>query len=143
MTMITAEQALRDESVLPDAAVIGAALGEAGGVYSGFMDAVTAPPLNLDLEWRYYKDGKAWLCKITHKKKTVCWLSIWHGFFKVGFYFSAKTAPAVEALPIDPDVISGFRASEPIGRLLPLSFDVSSARQLPDLLTVTTLKKSL
>ena len=22
-------------------------------------------------EWRYYQDGKSWLCKITHKKKTI------------------------------------------------------------------------
>jgi hypothetical protein len=142
MTMNTAEQALRDEAVRPDAELIGAALGPAEGAYVAFMEAITAPPLGLAVEWRYYKDGKAWLCKITHKKMTVCWLSVWIGFFKVGFYFNAKTAPALEGLDLDPAVLSAFRSNAPIGRLLPLTFDLRGADQLGDLLKVTALKKT-
>ena len=33
---------------------------------------------------------KAWLYKVTKKKKTICWVSIYDNKFKTGFYFSDK-----------------------------------------------------
>lgn len=46
--------------------------------------------LGLNAEWRYYHDGKAWLCKITNKKKTIAWLSLWNDCIKTSFYFTEK-----------------------------------------------------
>jgi hypothetical protein len=60
-------------------------------------------------EQRHYNDGKAWLCKLAHKKKTVCWVSIWDKFFKTIFYFTAKNDRDIEALPIASDVRVGSR----------------------------------
>ena len=57
--------------------------------------------MGLSHEWRYYNDGKAWLCKITHKKKTVAWLSLWENTFKTGFYFTEKTGAGIISLDID------------------------------------------
>ena len=53
---------------------------------------------NIDFDWRYYRDGKAWLGKATFKKKTVVWISVWDNFIKATFYFTEKTRPAVLGL---------------------------------------------
>lgn len=45
---------------------------------------VTKPPFQLSPEWRYYNDGKSWLCKMLSKKKNLFWLSIWEGCFRGG-----------------------------------------------------------
>lgn len=37
-------------------------------------------PMRRHPEWRYYKDGKSWLCKITQKNKTIVWISLWEPF---------------------------------------------------------------
>ncbi len=58
------------------------------------------PESGLSYEWRYYNDGKAWLCKITHKKKTVAWLSLWENAFKTTFYFTEKTGAGIKSLDI-------------------------------------------
>lgn len=50
----------------------------------------------LQAEWRYYKDGKAWLCKITHKKKTIVWVSLWDSLFKSSFFFTEKNRSGIE-----------------------------------------------
>ena len=52
------------------------------------------------MEWRYYNDGKAWLCKVVNKKKTVFWLSIWEHYFKTSFYFTEKHLESIDALNI-------------------------------------------
>ncbi|ULQ60863.1 DUF3788 domain-containing protein [Brucepastera parasyntrophica] len=84
-------QLLRDASVFPDGKILESALGKAYPVYSEFMDTITSGEYNLEPEWRYYNDGKAWLCKIQYKKKTVLWLSVWERFFKTSFFFTEKT----------------------------------------------------
>ncbi|PKP08994.1 MAG: hypothetical protein CVU09_13085 [Bacteroidetes bacterium HGW-Bacteroidetes-4] len=50
------------------------------------MQEVNLPETPWQVQWRYYNDGKAWLCKVSYKKKTVFWLSVWEAYFKVAFY---------------------------------------------------------
>lgn len=42
----------------------------------------------LSATWNFYKDGKSWLCKVQHKKKTVLWLSVWEDCFKLFLLYS-------------------------------------------------------
>jgi len=42
------------------------------------------------IEWRYYKDGKAWLCKITQKKRTIVWISLGKAFLNQVFTLQKK-----------------------------------------------------
>jgi len=48
---------------------------------------------NYDLGWRYYRDSKAWLCKVAKGKKTICWLSLWDSGVKLSFFFTEKNFP--------------------------------------------------
>jgi hypothetical protein len=54
--------------------------------YQALMQEVNLPETPWQVQWRYYNDGKAWLCKVSYKKKTVFWLSVWEACFKVAFY---------------------------------------------------------
>lgn len=135
--------ALQQQDVFPTAEIIGGILGDTFPVYLQLMEAICKPNLNLQSEWNYYKDGKAWLCKITHKKKTVCWLSIWVGFFKTGFYFTEKTAQGVFELDISENLKEAFKQEKPVGHLLPLVIKVYSKDQLLDALKVAEYKKGL
>lgn len=46
-------------------------------------------------EWRYYKDGKSWLLKVQRKSKTICWVSVLKGKFKMTFYFTDRAKSAI------------------------------------------------
>ena len=134
---------LRNADTFPSDKVLKDALGEVYDVLESFLGTITNEEYVLSIEWRYYNDGKAWLGKVQHKKKTILWLSVWEGFFKVSFYFTEKHLEAVAALDITETIKEEFAIVKPLGRLLPMIIDVNNENQLKDLLTVVRLKKNL
>ncbi|MBW6498409.1 MAG: DUF3788 domain-containing protein [Bacteroidales bacterium] len=135
--------ALQQQDVFPTEEVIKGVLKGAFPAYLQFMDAINSPDLGLQPEWNYFKDGKAWLCKVTHKKKTVFWLSVWEGFFKCGFYFTEKTAPGVYELDVSESLKDIFHQEKPVGRLRPMIINVYNKDQIRDPLKIIEYKKGL
>ena len=131
----------------PDQAVTDELLKtEIGKVYPAlktFLDTVTSDDFGMSYEWRYYKDGKAWLCKITYKKKTAVWLSAWKGFFRLGFYFTEKTGTGIDSLSISQSLKDDFKTAKAIGRLKPLIIDVSKKADLNDAFAVLKYKSTI
>jgi hypothetical protein len=76
-------------------------LGDSYGAYYELIRRYEEPDYNLQPQWRYYNDGKAWLCKVVYKNKTVFWLSIWEGFFKTSFFFRERDCSGILGLDID------------------------------------------
>ena len=99
--------------------------------------------MGLSHEWRWYNDGKAWLCKITHKKKTVAWLSLWENAFNTGFYFTENTGAGIKSLDIDDKIKSSFLQNKPIGKLIPLTLEIDSKPKLEDFRTIAEYKVTL
>ncbi|HBZ26545.1 MAG TPA: hypothetical protein DEO54_09985 [Rikenellaceae bacterium] len=131
---------LRDENIFPDEDVLKTVLGDLYPVYREFIEIVTGEEYSLETQWNYYKDGKSWLCKVSKKKKTILWLSVWSGYFKTGFYFTEKSMEAILALEIEKDLKETFLSTKPIGKLKPLVIDISSREQLKDALAVVGCK---
>lgn len=136
-------QLLREESPYPDADVLKEKLGEIYDVYAGFVSVITAEPHSLQPEWNFYKDGKAWLCKIIFRKKTVIWLSVWDDCFKLTFFFTEKSKSGIEELIIDPSIKESFLKSKNIGKLIPLVIAIREKSQVDDVLKIIEFKKSI
>lgn len=135
------EQLLRNPEVYPSDEVIAAALGDSYKAYTAFTQKL--PDSGIAPEWRYYNDGKSWLCKGVYKKKTVFWLSVWDGFFKVSLFFTEKTRVGIAELPVNEDIKTQI-ANEPArGKLIPLLLDVYSQPQLDNAITLMSYKQSL
>jgi hypothetical protein len=132
---------LTEPAISPTPEVLKAALGNSYIAYEKLMETVTSNALQP--QWNYYKDGKAWLCKIQRKKKTVFWLSVWENCFKTTFYFTAKSSKGINALEIDDKIKIDFAGHKSIGKLLPLIFTIHTKQQLTDLLKVIDFKTSL
>ena len=97
----------------------------------------------IDFEWRYYKDGKAWLGKASYRKKTIVWISLWENLVTAGFYFTQKTRPGVLDLPLSPGMKTLFAEAKPVGKLIPLILDIKDETSLPDFITLINHKKNL
>jgi hypothetical protein len=134
---------LKDPGVSPTKKVLETALGKSFTVYEDLMDTITGKNYGLLPSWNYYKDGKAWLCKAQHKKKTVFWLSVWDKYFKLSFYFTEKTSKGINALDIDSSIKNGFKTNKPVGRLVPLVINVNKKGQLKDVLKIIGYKIDL
>jgi hypothetical protein len=132
-------QLLRDEQTFPSEEIIAQSLGEKlYGLYQLLLRNLKAAGLNL--EWRYYKDGKAWLGKVNSKKKTVFWLSLWEGYIKAGFYFTEKHRSGVEDLDVSSEIKSAFGQTGTIGKLIPWIIDIDREETLHALQTIIGFK---
>ena len=134
------DQLLRDPEVEPTNEVLKREFGDWYPVYKEFVTAISSEPQSLKPEWKYYKDGKAWLCKISRKRKTVVWLSAWKDHFKLGFYFTDKTGAGINDLAVSPIYKENYESSEPIGKLKPLIAEVSKVSQLEDIYSLIEYK---
>ncbi|HNR27209.1 MAG TPA: DUF3788 family protein [Bacteroidales bacterium] len=136
------KQLLRDPEQKPGEALFRSILDQnLCQVMEKILQSLTAA--GIDFEWRYYKDGNAWLGKATYRKKTVAWISLWENLVKAGFYFTDKTQPGVLELPLDPVIKTLFAEAKPIGKLIPLTLDIKDTTSLPDFVTLINHKKNL
>ncbi|MDY0254403.1 MAG: DUF3788 family protein [Tenuifilaceae bacterium] len=123
--------------------VLSESLGSLYEVYDDLIDRISSPDYGLVASWRYYKDGKSWLCKVTYGGKTVFWLSVWQSFFKMSFYFTSKSSQGVGQLSIDESIKSCLSQSKPTGKLVPLVLDIRSSEQIADVLEIVKYKREL
>lgn len=139
-----AELLLREREIFPSKEILRNALGErVYGVFEELEATLTSGEFALTLDWNYYRDGKAWLCKVCRKKKTVLWISVWNGFFKTAFYFMEKHIEDIAVMEISEEIKKEFYQTKPVGKLLPLLINVNRREQLSDLLKVTKYKINL
>ena len=134
---------LKDPDTYPSDEVLRSVLKDSYYAFEETMKQITGADYGLVPQWRYYNDGKAWLCKVGFKKKTVFWLSVWDGYFKAGFYFVERHCPGVLELDIDERLKEDFKTKKPFGTLFPLAIEMRRKEQVKDLLMVIDYKKSL
>ena len=134
---------LNDPEQPPTDELLKSILGDGFSVYTDVMKTVTSEAHGLIPEWRYYNDGKSWLCKMVFKKKTVFWLSVWDGCFKAGFYFTERHLQGIGELDIDPGIKDTLSKAKPFGSLYPVTLEMRKKEQIGDLLSLTEYKKKL
>lgn len=146
------EQLLRDPDIPPTGEVMAQALGEAYTAYLKFVGMLADHGIRL--EWRYYRDGRAWLAKGCHrwvglrggqKDLTVFWLSVWVGFFKVTLYIPEKARTGVLSLPLDDAALRRVAESKQMGKLkfFPLVFDVCSEEPFEGIFMLADFRKRI
>ncbi len=134
---------LNDPNIIPTNEVLLHELGPSFKAYDKLMGIITKADFGIISEWRYYNDGKAWLCKNVFKKKTVFWLSVWDSYFRVVFYFSEKNLQGIDDLEIDEKVKEDFGKSKAIGKLIPMIIKIENEMQVDDAIRVIEYKMKL
>lgn len=134
---------LKDPDIYPTDEVIEENLGNVYPVYNELLTDITGDNFSLTPEWRYYNDGKAWLCKVVKKKKTIMWISVWNNHIKVSFYFAERYVPGIAGLPISDDIKERVLKEKTVGRIVPLILSIDKKEQLTDLLTIADYKLKL
>src|SRR5512145_2242515 len=131
---------LDDPKIFPDDMVLARVLGRAKRAWDSFQSELREQVDGTIVEWRYYKDGKAWLGKAVHGKKTLAWISVARSSFRVTFYFTAKNERALLELALSPDALERYHSRESVGKLKPMVFEVSSQRSVSEILMVAKAK---
>lgn len=129
---------LKDEAIFPDDSVIKPALGKSFEAYLELLDRFDKNELTH--EWRYYKDGNAWLCKVQKKKKTIVWISVWKGFIQAAIYFPVRLLDNILELDINQNLKENFLETKNVGKSKPCIFNIYDKEILDDFEKVMILK---
>ena len=127
---------LNNKDEYPDDKVLSRHLGKVKQVWDSFIDFINESYPAFSGEWRYYKDGKSWLYKITKKKKTICWVSVYSNQFKTTFYFSDKAEELIRASKLRKQYIDQFINGKRYGKIrgitvtIKKSVDLNSTKKL-------------
>jgi hypothetical protein len=134
----TQQVELRDESIYPDEKVLEGILGDSFSAYRELLKLFDKN--GLQYGWRFYKDVKAWLCKVQKKDKTIVWMSAWKGYIKATIYLPEKYAGQIYTLDISEELKEKFRLAGNMKKSTPCTFEVRNENMLVDISKVMQLK---
>lgn len=129
---------LGNPDVYPDEEILRGVLGTSWGAYEALLDLFGKN--GMTHEWRYYFDGKAWLCKVQHKKRTIVWMSAWRGFMQATIYFPGKYADDVYGLELGAATMRKIRETKHTGTSKPCIFEIRDESILEDFSRVMQFK---
>ncbi len=129
---------LRDERIYPDDNVLRLILDKSYESYVMLLELFNKNELLY--EWRYYRDGKAWLCKVQKKKRTIVWMSAWKGFIQATVYFPEKYIENLFKLDISKDMKDKIKSTKNVGKSKPCIFEIRDKHILTDFSKVMKLK---
>lgn len=133
---------LTDPEIIPDRKELSYAMGDVFPILEKLFETICGPEIGLHHEWRYYNDGKSWLCKVQYKKKTVFWLSVWDAYFKISFYFLEKHLDDLFELSIDQTLKDQLNKANANGKFFPLTLTIKNKTDLDNVFTLINFKKN-
>lgn len=132
------QKELTDQSVYPDEKILKGALGRSYPAYCALLELFDRK--GMQYQWRYYMDGKAWLCKVQKKKRTIVWMSAWKGFMKAAIYIPEKHLESIFELPLSEETKERIRTTKNVGKSKPCIFEIRNQGILKDMDQVIEFK---
>jgi len=86
---------LNDPAIYPTEEILASHMGSSMAAFTALIEGNRSSHPDFTETWKYYNDGKRWLFNVSRKKKTLFWLSVCQGFFRITFYFNAKADKTV------------------------------------------------
>ena len=127
---------LIDDAEYPDDRVLSRYLDDAKDAWDALVTFLDSSYPGYSLEWRYYNDGKSWLCKVVKKSKTICWLGVYRGRFETTFYFPDRAETLIVGSSIRKTYKEQFVNARRFGKTRGLTVNV---RKVADLSTTKKL----
>ena len=134
---------LTDPKTFPTDEIVAEKLGKKFALWQTFFEELHANHPELATEWRYYNDGKSWLMKITWKEKTVVWVSVSAGIFRITAYVTEKARAAVTASALSDVCKEQFLTGKRFGKLAAITVAFKKKADLKDARELLALKLSM
>ncbi len=134
---------LNNKDIYPDDEVLSRYLGKVKDVWDSFINFIDESCPSFSGQWRYYKDGKNWLFKVAKKKKTICWVSIYHNKFKTTFYFPDKAEELITASKLRKEYIDQFISSKRYGKIRGITVEIKKPTDLNATKTLIEIKEQV
>lgn len=132
---------LSDPEIYPHDEVLQSILGASYPAYVSLLELYKTN--NMNVEWRYYHDGKAWLCKVQAKKRTIVWMSAWKGYVQATVYFPERYLDDIMSLDMSDETKERIRNTKNTGKSRPCIFEMRNKTGLKDFSAVMGYKLAI
>jgi len=133
---------LNDPHVSPTDDMIFAHLGKRRALWDALFEFIRVDHPDCVARWRYYNDGKSWLMNVSRKKKTVFWLAVVPGSFRITAYFTDKAREAILASPLSSELKEAFVSGRSFGKLRGITIAFKKKDDVKDAKALIALKLS-
>ena len=137
------EKVLTDKNIFPTEEVIFSHIGNSKLYWESIFEHIHTNHPDFSEEWRYYNDGKSWLLKVTRKKKTIFWLSIYKDLFRITFYFGDKAEPVIMESSISDRLKEEFKNGKRFGKIRGITLIIDSKKAIEYINALITIKLSI
>jgi len=137
------EKVLADKDQFPTEEVIFSHIGKSKIYWESIFQHIHTNHLDFSEQWRYYNDGKSWLLKLTRKSKTIFWLSIYKGLFRITFYFGDKAEPAIMDSSISDQIKEQFKNGKRYGKIRGITLIIDNKRVIENVKALIKIKLSI
>jgi hypothetical protein len=134
---------LSDMGKKPDDNLIFSIIGKTTKYWEEIMNHMKDSYKESSGDWNYYNDGKQWLFKMTHRKKTIFWAGLLKESFRITFYFGDKAEPVIDESDLPQSVIDGFKTGKRYGKIRAISLNVSGASDIETVKKLVVIKSKL
>ncbi len=90
--------------------------------------------------WKYYKDGKSWLFRTLKKKKTIFWIRILDGTFRIAFWFADKLEPIILQSALPESIKSEYKNAKRFNKSRCIYIDMQSSGDIQNVKKLIDLK---
>ena len=133
---------LNDPQLFPDDDVVFAHLGRRRALWDALFEFIRVEHPDCVARWRYYNDGKSWLMNVSRKKKTIFWLSVVSGTFRITAYFTDKATDAILASELSDGLKKQFTGGRSYGKLRGITITFTKKGDVKDAKALIALKVS-
>ncbi|RPI00543.1 MAG: DUF3788 family protein [Ignavibacteriae bacterium] len=111
------ESVLTDKNQVPSDEIVFSFIGRRKLLWNSLFQYIREQHPDIAHEWRYYNDGNSWLMKVTRKAKTVFWLSVIKGTFRITFYFTDKAQQTIGQCGISKELKDQFKTGKKYNKI--------------------------
>ena len=135
---------LSDPLIEPNEEILFLIIGDKSILWQKIMDYLHVNHSDVSELWRYYNDGKSWLFRTLKKKKTIFWIKVLEGTFRVGFYFSDKAESLIEHSDLPEKIKDNFRNANKIsmgkGAIRSIAIEMKDNKDVENIIKLIELK---
>lgn len=134
------DKLLSDREVYPSDEYIFSIIGNKKIFWQAIMNHMTENYNDSLGQWNFYNDGKRWLFKMTHKKKTIFWAGILNDTFRITFYLGSKADTIIENSDLPQSIKEEFKTAKRYGLIRPLTFIVKGKPDVDNVVKMIGIK---
>lgn len=121
---------LTDKFVTPNEELVFSIIGDKSVFWKMIINYLHDNHPDISEVWKYYNDGKSWLFRTIKKKKTIFWIGVIEGTFRITFWFGDKAEPLLLNSDLPERLINDFGNAKRYGAIRPVTFTMTDSEDV-------------